>query len=91
MKARAILEQDKPKDACDLNFCLENFPGRIPTFAAEFATVINDPAVKDRLPAKLGACPRHQASGCNRKPGGLLWAGGENRAFIRPHDLFPRF
>jgi hypothetical protein len=47
MKAYAILERDKPKDAYDLNFCLENFPGGIPALAVEFATVINDPAVKD--------------------------------------------
>lgn len=49
MKAYAILERTKPKDAYDLNFCLENFPGGIPALTAEFATVIGDPAVRDVL------------------------------------------
>lgn len=39
----------KPKDTYDLNFCLENFPGGIPALAAEFAAVIDDPAVRDVL------------------------------------------
>lgn len=47
MKAYAILERDKPKDAYDLNFCLENFPGGIPALAVEFAPIIDDPAVRD--------------------------------------------
>jgi len=46
MKAYAMLERTKPKDAYDLNFCLENFPGGIPALAAEFATVIDDPSVR---------------------------------------------
>lgn len=49
MKAYAILERDKPKDAYDLNFCLENFPGGIPALATEFSAVIDDPKVKDAL------------------------------------------
>jgi hypothetical protein len=47
MKAYAILDRDKPKDAYDLNFCLENFPGGIPALAAEFASVADDPAVRE--------------------------------------------
>ncbi len=47
MKAFAILERTKPKDAYDLNFCLENFPGGISALAAEFAVLIDDSAVRD--------------------------------------------
>lgn len=49
MKAYAMLERTKPKDAYDLNFCLENFPGGIPALTAGFAAVIGDPAVCDVL------------------------------------------
>jgi len=54
MKTYAILERAKPKDAYDLNFCLENFPGGIPALAAEFATVIEDAAVRDVLTQLAG-------------------------------------
>jgi len=47
MKAHAILDRDKPKDAYDFNFCLENFPGGIPALAQEFHSVIDDPTVRE--------------------------------------------
>lgn len=49
MKAYAMLERTKAKDAYDLNFCLENFPGGISALAQEFVGVIDDPAVQDVL------------------------------------------
>lgn len=47
MKAYAILERDKAKDAYDFHFCLQNYPHGIPALATEFIPVIDDPAVKD--------------------------------------------
>ena len=49
MKAYAMLERAKPKDAYDFNFCLENYPGGVAALAQEFASVIGDPAVRDVL------------------------------------------
>lgn len=46
MKAHAILDRAKPKDAYDLNFCIEHFPGGIPALAGEFAAVKDDPRVR---------------------------------------------
>lgn len=54
MKAHAIIARDKAKDAYDLNFCLENFPGGIPVLVAEFDPVIDDPAVRDVLTRLAG-------------------------------------
>ena len=54
MKAYAILERAKPKDAYDLNFCLENYPGGVPALAAEFAAVIDNSAVRDVLTRLAG-------------------------------------
>lgn len=47
MKAYAMLERDKPKDAYDFHFCLQNYPHGIQALATEFIPVIDDPAVKD--------------------------------------------
>lgn len=49
MKAHALSDRAKAKDAYDLVFCLENFPGGIPALAAEFANVIDDPLVRETL------------------------------------------
>jgi hypothetical protein len=46
MKAHALRGRGKPKDAYDLVFCLENFPGGVPALAAEFAAVLGDPDVR---------------------------------------------
>jgi hypothetical protein len=54
MKAHAILGRDKPKDAYDLHFCLENFPGGIPALVVEFAGLIDDPDVRDVLSRLAG-------------------------------------
>jgi hypothetical protein len=54
MKAHAILERTKSKDAYDLNFCLENFPGGISALAAEFAQLIDDPYIRDILTQLAG-------------------------------------
>ncbi len=63
MKAYAILDRTKPKDAYDLNFCIENFPGGIPALAAEFATVIDDAAVSDVLTRLAGRFRDEEDSG----------------------------
>jgi hypothetical protein len=54
MKAYAIMERAKPKDAYDLNFCLENHPGGIPALVQEFAAVIDDPPVREILSRLAG-------------------------------------
>jgi predicted nucleotidyltransferase len=54
MKAHAMLERPKPKDAYDLNFCLENYPGGIPALAAQFASAMNDPSVRAVLTKLAG-------------------------------------
>jgi hypothetical protein len=46
MKAHALRGREKPKDAYDLVFCLENFSGGVPALAAEFAAVLGDPEVR---------------------------------------------
>jgi hypothetical protein len=63
MKAHAMLERTKPKDAYDLNFCLENYPGGIPALAAEFATVIDDPSVREVLTKLAGKFRDEEDSG----------------------------
>jgi Nucleotidyl transferase AbiEii toxin, Type IV TA system len=63
MKAYAILERTKPKDAYDLNFCLENFPGGIPALAVEFSPVIGDVAVQDVLTRLAGRFRDEEDSG----------------------------
>jgi hypothetical protein len=63
MKAYAMLERTKPKDAYDLNFCLENYPGGIPALAAEFATVIDDPPVRAVLTKLSGKFRDEEDSG----------------------------
>jgi hypothetical protein len=63
MKAYAMLERTKPKDAYDLNFCLENYPGGIPALAAEFATVIDDPSVREVLTKLAGKFRDEEDSG----------------------------
>lgn len=63
MKAYAILERAKPKDAYDLNFCLENYPGGITALAAEFAAVIGDEAVRDVLTRLAGKFRDEEDSG----------------------------
>ncbi len=63
MKAYAILDRTKPKDAYDLNFCIENFPGGIPALAAEFAAMIDDPAVRDVLTRLAGRFRDEEDSG----------------------------
>jgi hypothetical protein len=63
MKAYAILERAKPKDAYDLNFCLENFPGGIPALAADFTSVSGDPAVRDVLARLAGKFRDEEDSG----------------------------
>ncbi len=59
MKAHAMLDRTKPKDAYDLHFCVEHFPGGIPGLAAEFAAVKDDPAVRAVL-TKLGSVFRDE-------------------------------
>jgi hypothetical protein len=54
MKAYAIMERRKPKDAYDLNFCLENYPGGISALVEEFKTVADDPAVRAILTQLAG-------------------------------------
>jgi len=63
MKAHTILERAKPKDAYDLNFCLENFPGGIPALAAQFAAVIDDQSVHDVLTRLAGKFRDEEDSG----------------------------
>jgi hypothetical protein len=62
MMAYAMLERTKPKDAYDLNFCLENYPGGIPALAAEFATFttpcLNGCPGWDRTSARISASMR---------------------------------
>jgi hypothetical protein len=59
MKAYAIMGRAKPKDAYDLNFCLENYPGGIPALVKEFAAVIDDPPVRAIL-TQLAGKFRHE-------------------------------
>ena len=63
MKAYAMIERTKPKDAYDLNFCLENYPGGIPALAAEFTTVIDDPPVRAVLTKLAGKFRDEEDSG----------------------------
>jgi hypothetical protein len=63
MKAHAIFDRRKAKDAYDLNFCLENFPGGIPALAAEFATVIDEPSVREILTKLAGRFRDEEDSG----------------------------
>ena len=63
MKAYAMLERTKPKDAYDLNFCLENYPDGIPALAAEFATVIDDSPVRAVLTKLAGKFRDEEDSG----------------------------
>lgn len=66
MKAYAILERDKPKDAYDFHFCLENHPAGIAALAVEFSAVIEEAAVREvfvrlaeRFSDEESAGPRH--------------------------------
>lgn len=63
MKAHALRGRKKPKDAYDLVFCLENFPGGVPALAAEFATVLSDPEVRAILSELAMAFRDEEASG----------------------------
>lgn len=63
MKAHAMLDRTKSKDAYDLVFCLENFPGGIPALAAQFAGVIDDPAIRDVLTKLQGMFRDEEARG----------------------------
>jgi hypothetical protein len=63
MKAHAILDRAKPKDAYDLHFCLENYPGGISALGQEFAGVIDDPAVQDVLTQLAGKFKDEEDSG----------------------------
>jgi hypothetical protein len=47
MKSNALHERHKAKDAYDIHFCIENYPGGEKALAAEFASVKDDPAVQD--------------------------------------------
>lgn len=88
MKAYAMLEREKPKDAYDLNFCLENQPGGIPALAEEFARVIGDPAVQDVL-TRLGKFFRDEDDRGPRDVVEVEGQMGESRA-IRKLDVFTR-
>lgn len=86
MKAFAMLERTKPKDAYDLNFCLENYPGGIPALAQEFAGVIDDPAVRDVL-TRVGEKFRDEEDSGPRDVVEVEGQMGESRA-IRKFAVF---
>lgn len=49
MKAHAMAGRDKPKDAYDLCFCLENYPGGLERLAADWRIRISDGLVQGAL------------------------------------------
>ena len=63
MKAHALLDRTKSKDAYDLHFCLEHFPGGISALAAEFAGVMDNPTVREVLAKLAGKFRDEEDSG----------------------------
>jgi hypothetical protein len=86
MKAYAMQDRTKAKDAYDLNFCLENFPGGISALAEEFTAVITDPSVRDIL-TKLGHEFRDEEARGSRDVVEIEGQMGEARA-IRKFAVF---
>jgi hypothetical protein len=89
MKAYAMIERTKSKDAYDLNFCLENYPGGIPALAKEFAAVIEDPPVRAIL-TKLAGKFRDEDDSGPRDVVEVEEPMGEARA-IRKFAVFTNF
>jgi hypothetical protein len=49
MKSSALADRAKAKDAYDIHFCLEHFPGGAPALAMEFNPILDDPTVQGAL------------------------------------------
>lgn len=88
MKAHAMQDRAKAKDAYDLNFCIQNFPGGIAALAVEFSSLMADPAVREIL-AKLGDVFRDEEDRGPRDVVEVEGPLGEARA-IRKFDVFTR-
>lgn len=88
MKATALIERKKPKDAYDLHFCLEHFPGGVLALAAEFVNVVDDPAVRSVLTQFAGKFRSEEDEG-PRFVTEVEQQMGDARA-IRKFDVFTR-
>lgn len=86
MKCHALLERTKPKDAYDLNFCLQHYPGGISALAAEFTALIDDAAVRDVL-VRMGGKFRDEEDSGPRDVVEVEGQMGESRA-MRKFEVF---
>lgn len=86
MKAHALVGREKAKDAYDLVFCLENYPGGIAALAVEFSSVIENPAVHEAL-ARLAEKFRDEEASGPRAVVEVEEPMGEARA-IRKFQVF---